>query len=244
MDARKISPALTVANYAQAGSLPTGGLVCHLDVTNFRSYPGAAPTIFDLSGQGNNLTLFNTPTYADTQGGKAFTFNGTNQYGQIQNTGSLSNFTSGMTVIAVANMGTANTWARLIDFGGGPTSNNILIARQATTNTLYCEFYVGASSSFTHAITDGVLNSQWAFYAWSFDTSRSIVNVNGTMYTTSKSTTMPTNTSRTINYVGRSNWAADSYFNGSIQTLLIYNRFLTQSQLSSAYNFFQRRFSF
>ena len=243
MDARKISPAASLSGITRVGVIPTGGLICHLDATNYRCYTGSAPTFFDLSGWGNNMTLFNTPTYADTAGGKAFTFNGTTQHGQFLNTSSLSNFTSGMTIISVANMGTAQNYARLIDIANGGPNNNILICRNATTNNLMCEFYSGTTSAFIHTVTGGVLNSQWAFYAWSFNTTTSTVRVNNTISTVSKSATMPVNISRTINYVGRSNWAADSYFNGSIQTLLMYNKYLDETQITKIYRVFQRRFS-
>ena len=38
----------------------TDGLVVHLDAGNSASYPGSGTTWYDLSGNGNDATLYNT----------------------------------------------------------------------------------------------------------------------------------------------------------------------------------------
>jgi hypothetical protein len=45
------------------------GLVLYLDAANSRSYPGSGATWTDLSGNGNNGTLVNTPTYSSSNNG-------------------------------------------------------------------------------------------------------------------------------------------------------------------------------
>jgi len=45
----------------------TNGLVLCLDATTKKSYPGSGTTWFDRSGNGNNFTLMNTPTFEDAQ---------------------------------------------------------------------------------------------------------------------------------------------------------------------------------
>jgi hypothetical protein len=54
------------------------GLQMQLDAGNTSSYSGSGSTWTDLSGNGNNATLFNTPTYSSSNSGY-LTFNGTNQ---------------------------------------------------------------------------------------------------------------------------------------------------------------------
>ena len=49
------------------------GLVLALDAASPRSYPGSGTTWFDLSGNGNNHSIVNTPTYSNG----AFTLNET-----------------------------------------------------------------------------------------------------------------------------------------------------------------------
>lgn len=57
----------------------TGGLVLHLDAGNSLSYPGSGTTWFDLSGNGNNGTLTNGPTF-DAANGGSVVFDGVNDY--------------------------------------------------------------------------------------------------------------------------------------------------------------------
>jgi hypothetical protein len=60
-------------------STVTNGLVLCLDAANTKSYAGTGTAWNDLSGNGNNGTLVNSPTH--TPGSSAyFTFNGTNTY--------------------------------------------------------------------------------------------------------------------------------------------------------------------
>jgi hypothetical protein len=47
----------------------TSGLVLNLDVQNYYSYPSSGTTWTDLSGNGNNGTLTNGPTYSSSNGG-------------------------------------------------------------------------------------------------------------------------------------------------------------------------------
>ena len=54
-------------------SLVTAGLVLNLDAGNAASYPGSGTTWTDLSGRGNNGTLYNTVSYnASNQGSLVF----------------------------------------------------------------------------------------------------------------------------------------------------------------------------
>ena len=57
----------------------TNGLVLHLDAANIRSYPGSGTAWTDLSGQGNNGTLTNGPTF-DANNAGSIVFDGTNDY--------------------------------------------------------------------------------------------------------------------------------------------------------------------
>lgn len=72
----------------------TNGLILYLDAANINSYSGSGATWTDLSGNNNNVTLFNSPTFSN----RSFTFNGTTQYARTTNTLNLSN-TSAVTIL-------------------------------------------------------------------------------------------------------------------------------------------------
>lgn len=63
-------------------SIVTDGLVLNLDAGNSESYPGYGSTWYDLSGNGNHMTLTGSPSYSNSDGG-ALSFNGSNQYGEL-----------------------------------------------------------------------------------------------------------------------------------------------------------------
>jgi hypothetical protein len=54
-------------------------LVLHLDAAQLRSYPGSGTTWTDISGNSNNVTTVNSPTFTSSNGGY-FSFNGSTQY--------------------------------------------------------------------------------------------------------------------------------------------------------------------
>ena len=59
-----------------------------LDAGDLTSYPGTGSSWFDISGNNNVITLYNSPTYSSSNGG-TLTFNGTNQYGDAPDSPSL-----------------------------------------------------------------------------------------------------------------------------------------------------------
>ena len=61
------------------------GLVLCLDAGNPKSYPGSGTTWTDLSGRGNTGTLTNGPTYNSENGG-SLVFDGTDDYVQFTST--------------------------------------------------------------------------------------------------------------------------------------------------------------
>ena len=50
-------------------SVVRDGLVLHLDAANTKSYPGTGTAWNDLSGNGNNFTLFSSPAWTTANGG-------------------------------------------------------------------------------------------------------------------------------------------------------------------------------
>jgi hypothetical protein len=64
--------------------LISDGLLLYYDAGNINSYPGSGNTWFDISGNSNNGTLINSPTYSTDNGG-SIVFDGVDDY--VQYTG-------------------------------------------------------------------------------------------------------------------------------------------------------------
>lgn len=194
--------------------------VLNLDATQSISYPGTGNTWTDLSGSANNATISGTPTFATNR----FNFDG-NSSRFITVSFGTPDFSRGITVSVVADFGTvANNFERLVDFGSGSQNNNFMFERQGTTNNLAFEIYngVGGSSSLT-CIANGAISSGLKEYRAVVDGSSCKLYVDGVLQSTTASSVVPATVSRTSNFIGKSNWAADAPFEGSIQKVAIYN---------------------
>ena len=65
--------------FSRGPSIVKDGLVLYLDVANQKSYPGSGTTWNDVSGNSNNGTLTNGPTF-DTGSGGSIVFDGVNDF--------------------------------------------------------------------------------------------------------------------------------------------------------------------
>ena len=80
------------------GKIVTDGLVLSLNAADRNSYPGSGTTWTDTSGNGNNGTLTNGPTFNSGNGGY-IQFDGTNDRVDIADANSLDFGTGGFTIL-------------------------------------------------------------------------------------------------------------------------------------------------
>jgi hypothetical protein len=217
----------------------TSGLLLFLDGASGTSSKG---TIWpDTSGNSNDCTLTASPSWSSSNSGY-YIFNGSSQFGEVPD--GFSNFTGGITILAFVNFGANNNnWERIIDFGNGDENNNIILARQGISSNLAFELYNGVSQpiSFSETLTNGIINDQWIFVAARLSGTNYLIK-NQSISTSGSSLVLPANITRTSNYIGKSNWFADSLFEGDMGILSIYNTALTDSQILNFYNIFGPRY--
>jgi microcystin-dependent protein len=136
-----------------------------------------------------------------------------------------------------------STWARIFDFGNGAGSNNILLA--INNNSLIFGIYQGSTVSQPAVLTSyNSNNNKWnhiaitmTYAASGSTTSNVIFYLNGvSVSNTSNQFYYPLAMTRTLNYIGRSNWSADPEFFGNIDDFRVYNTVLNQTQILSIYN--------
>lgn len=166
-------------------------------------------------------------------------FDGTNDYISC---GTLSlDFSQGITAEVVANFTNTGTWQRLFDFGNGAGSDNILFARYSSTNYLWFGIYNGGSSVSINT-AGGIINNQTCHYVVTVDGSIAYVYRDGVLINSGTFATVPTTISRTNCYIGKSNWA-DSYFQGDIPVVKMYNRALSAQEVKQNYQQYKTRFN-
>jgi hypothetical protein len=205
----------------------TDGLVLALDAANTKSYPGSGTTWRDLSGNGNNGTLTNGPTYNSTNGG-SIVFDGLNDYVDIGVKGTLNPST--ITVSAWMKPESSLSSKYIIrnrTYGWG-----ILI-----TDSMKLATFVYTNSSVSSAYTSDItLSSLYYNTVFTFSNSNLNVYLNGTLL---NSVTTPSNSIYYVeNYVavGRDANADVSYFLGNISQVSVYNRALTAAEILQNYN--------
>lgn len=231
----------------------TNGLVIYLDAGNQNSYNGTGTIWRDLSGLNNTGTLVNGVAYTNTNGG-ALVFDGTDDY--INFGGFNYNFSAGFTHCAFFTVDTTKAWARLMDFGLGQDNTNILVGQESTSNRLALHTQIGAQSSnqWGQLLSTNAVLAPSTSYRMSAATiapgtpgtqSSAKLYYNGSEVSTTVVTRqpfVPSTTNRTSNFIGRSNWSADPYWDGNIPITLIYNRELSATEIQQNFQALRGRF--
>ncbi len=237
----------------QSASLNSTGLIARFDAKTYASYTGTGTSWSDISGNGLSAAFTNksSPLTSDyTSGGVTFKgigFNGTNQYATI-NSSLSANYSSGVSISFYANFGSvANNYERIIDIGAAAGNENILVARDSTTNNIIGEVYSGGVSVGWCQALSAIPSNAWAHYVFVFTGSTCSLYKDGSLYTGGairryNGSVMATSNTGTVAYtglpasgtiirsnawIGRSNWGGDSYFEGAIADVAIFNRALT-----------------
>lgn len=213
--------------------------ILYLNASNPASYSGSGTTWFDLSGNGYDFTLINSP-YWNPAG--YFTLNGTNQYAELLSPASvLINWaTADYSACYWVN---ANSFADGSNYGAGGGLGNA----DANTTTQYWTFgtYNGgvlggqpAIIYYNGAPQYGGATTYIPYTTWSqltFVQSGGVLTyyVNGIVAgTTSIVGTPQFNSATPLTFGAQSN----SYLDGSLRKLQIYNVALTASQVLQTYN--------
>jgi len=213
----------------------TNGLVLALDAADRNSYPGSGTTWTDLSGNGNNGTLTNGPTY-DSEVGGCFSFDGTNNWIDIP-TPNLSS--SNYTVIGASRFITITRPGLLAGRTISSKNNNWLVGQYGypagatgTNGAYFAEGWLTGASLPT--------DTNWRIYAATGNISGDIYElyVNGILMDSGNGGSAGPNGFA----LGRGTSAYNEYSNSKISYVLAYNRVLTASEIQQNFNALRGRF--
>jgi len=195
------------------------------------------------------LTGWSTPTVTTPNRNTSFITAAPNTSNYATITSFNENFSSGITVDAYLNFGSsADSWERIMDFGSGLPSDNILFARNGTTSNLIFEIYngtTGLSPYKSQCQSNGAITSGFARYTVTVDADKVcklykdgvLLTINTCMGSSSSPCTLnqlPVTVTRTLNYIARSNWYLyDPAFEGSFRAIRIYTKALTQDEITA-----------
>ena len=222
------------------GSIITQGLVLRLDAANPRSYepPYTSTTWRDISGNGNNGTLTNGPTFNSANGG-SIVFDGVDDYVNLGNN-SIYNITS-------INNFTINLW--LIRF---TTNLGIGVLHKGIISGFDYDWmvYLGGGSNTVAFYKKNISNAAVAINGFTFSlntiTNISIVLSSDVVYfykdgVFTNSASMVGNIRTTSNpfKIGRG-W--DGSLNGRVYQAQMYNRALSSTEVLQNFNATRARF--
>ena len=219
----------------------TSGLVMHFDVAA-GSYPGSGTTLTDLSGNGYNATLFNSPTYSTSDSGVLRYAKSSYQYATAPNPGDINRWT-------------LETWVKFNEATVAGT-NAIITGQYDLVSKL--NFVLGTADSLSNTIKTGYFNG-----AWRYTSSGQAVSI-GSWYhfvgTYDGSTiSLYTNNSltSTLSYSGTAasggevriarrwdsvNNDSNNFISADIPVVRIYNRALDTTEISNNYNAHRNRY--
>ena len=211
----------------------TDGLVLALDAGNAKSYPGSGTSWTDLSGNSNNGTLTNGPTYNSDNGG-SIVFDGTDDVVSISDSSSID-VTPTVTISAWINPSGfgENNFGRILD---SDDSYNFFLDNSTVTSGIRYWPNAGNALSVANCVT---LN-EWANFVAVHSGSNVTIYKNGVSIGTSGSFSTLPSTSSGIT-IGNSN-DGDRTFQGKISQVLVYNKALTAAEVEQNYNALKGRF--
>jgi hypothetical protein len=228
-------------------NIVTDGLILALDAANTKSYVSGSTTWYDKSGNSNNGTLTNGPTFSSTNGG-SIVFDATDDYISILNPISFQSQNISISVW-VYPLNPETSLVTLIDYDHGSLSGWTIQSENATTNrNYYFAYHDGTQFQPAGNTNSGkgvqITNLTWNNITYTKNGTSVIGYVNGIQsvnYTASNSN---------INYQSNRNFRIGDYVNssnrrykGNVSNTQIYNRALSASEVLQNYNALKSRFN-
>jgi autotransporter-associated beta strand protein len=182
----------------------------------------------DSSGFGNNGTAVGIPDYTDGPRGRAVVLDGTNNFVQLP--GTIGNSASFSFAGWVYWNGGGN-WQRIFDFGSD-TSHYLFLTPRSGSGTF--RFAINTGSGEQLLQTAGALpTGQWCHVAFTLAGGVGRLYTNGVQVASGSITFAPSATSPNKSYLGKSQFAADPLFSGSLDDVQIADYAFTPAQIAS-----------
>jgi hypothetical protein len=217
-----------------APNIVRNGLVLELDAANTKSYPGTGTSWTDLTANGNNGSLINSPTFNSANVG-SIVFDGTNDYVDTNYTQQLGDFTIALWFNANA---TTPASGRILD-------KNYINGTWIGKNTS------GGLNSWGGGVRESVApygiyitlpDGQWNYLVSIRSGTTHILYGNGITNTTSNTVSSTSLDTSILRFGVENSGVGVSYYKGNIASAQIYNRALSAAEVLQNYNALKSRF--
>ncbi len=189
----------------------------------------------DGSGNGYHGTPFNDPTYGPSLPGQGQTLqlDGFADYVELPIGPVLSQMTDATFATWVNFSNTGGDWQRIFDFGTSSTGGYMFLCPRIPAGPIrFAITPAGGTESIIQTTT--MLQTGWHHLAVVIDATSMQVQIylDGDVAAGGSTATLPRDLGNTTqNWLGRSQYAADAYFSGSLDEFRIYNRALSAGEV-------------
>jgi hypothetical protein len=228
-----LTPTPTVTPTGTPIAIPSSGLSLYVDAGRTSSYSGSGNQWNDLSDNNNTGTLQNSPTYSTSNGG-ILTFNGSNQYASFSSPVNIPIGNSNYTISVWFNASSLGQNG-FVGWGNYGTTNQVTALRLSATG--FAHYWWGNDLNVNTSLS---INT-WYNVVARFDGTNRQLWLNNVLIggdTPGSGHNVPNANNLTI---GTTN--VNEYFNGKISNVEIYNRAISDSEITQIYNGFLYRFT-
>ncbi len=193
---------------------------------------GAGDAALDWSGQGNHAKLMGGPRRISGVHGDGIKLDGSDDYAVLPIGSVISSLESATftTWVNFSNVGGA--WQRIFDFGSGTQTYIFLCPRTGSTGPM--RLAITTSSGGGESLIDAAstLPSGWRHIAAVVRAGGMQLYMDGLVVASGSTSVVPSDLGATTsNWLGRSQYVADGYFNGSLDDFRIYNYAMSAEEI-------------
>jgi hypothetical protein len=214
------------------------GLVLHLDAAINDSYIGTGTIWYDISGNDNNATLTNGPTFSSTNGG-IITFDGVDDYATIPYSSNWDFGTGEFTIEVWVNITSTSTPYQGI-IGTFPSkwpASNWIVMTSTSNNAIRLYTYDGV---YEGGVSNVGITNAWMHVVITRVSNTVSLYVNGVLATSNDFTGISVNDSSSPLLIGN---AGGTYANMKISSIRIYKGVgFTSSMVAQNYNCQRNKF--
>jgi len=224
--------------YSFGGPIIRDGLLFLVDAADRNSYPGSGTAWTDLSGNGNNGTLTNGPTFDNGASNKfgAINFDGSNDYVPLSSAINQTNHT----ISVWCNVTADTTHKYIVDLRDGSQDGVIIWSSDVEKISYRINDAAILATDDNYHSTHATLSHRWINIHGTYDGTTQKLYINGSLL---KNQDIDKTVSVSqVGAIGAFAASPDYYFKGNIANVAIYNRALTIKEINQNFNAQKNRF--
>jgi len=215
---------------------------CYIDAGFYESYPRTGTTWYDISGNSNNATLTNGPTWVDEAGG-AFYFDGVDDYCDIGlSTADIDNASGDWTmVVALKKQGKIGNVSDATEING-----DIVIGNDVVSDFGIIYYKSSGNGTFSRPIENKAFGAdQWVILAVGHENSTNTIFSQVNNFDRNTASLSPDNYASTTKHftIGYIGYGA-SYYEMTCAFVMSYNRVLTDLEVKTIFHGCRSRFGY